>query len=61
MKRTLVERNIVAVLFVLVLVTFSMAQRDSKKIERIYTVTELVRQKLVHMDQAFSSPSSFPR
>jgi hypothetical protein len=61
MKRALLERNIVVVLFILVLVTFSMAQRDSKKIEKIYTVAELVRQKLVHMDQAFTSPSALPR
>ncbi|MEO6069949.1 MAG: hypothetical protein ABIN57_07180 [Chitinophagaceae bacterium] len=37
MKRALLERNIVVVLFVLVLITFSMAQRDTEKIEHLYT------------------------
>lgn len=37
MKAILSERNIVVVLFVLVLITFSLAQEDSKKIEKMYT------------------------
>ena len=37
MKAILSERNIVVVLFVMVLVTFSLAQEDSKKMEKIYT------------------------
>lgn len=35
MKAILSERNIVVVLFVMVLVTFSLAQEDSKKMEKI--------------------------
>ena len=35
MKRILSERNLVVVLFVLVLITFSLAQEDSKKMERM--------------------------
>lgn len=34
MKVILSERNIVVVLFVMVLVTFSLAQEDSKKMEK---------------------------
>jgi hypothetical protein len=34
MKAILSERNIVIVLFVMVLITFSLAQEDSKKMER---------------------------
>ena len=36
MKAILSERNLVVVLFVMVLITFSLAQEDSKKMERMY-------------------------
>lgn len=38
MKHPVTERNLVVVLFVLVLITFSFAQRDSKRLDRLYTV-----------------------
>ena len=37
MKSILSEINIVVVLFVMVLVTFSLAQEDSRKIEKMYS------------------------
>lgn len=37
MKKILSERNLVVVLFVMVLITFSLAQEDSKKMERMYS------------------------
>ena len=37
MKRLLSERNLVVILFVLVLITFAFAQEDTKKMERIQT------------------------
>lgn len=37
MKTILSERNIVVVLFIMVFVTFSLAQEDSKKIEKMYS------------------------
>lgn len=37
MKPILSERNLVVVLFIMVLVTFSLAQEDSKKMERVTT------------------------
>jgi hypothetical protein len=37
MKSILSERNLVVILFVMVLVTFSFAQEDSKKITRMYS------------------------
>jgi len=43
MKRALLERNLVIVLFVLVLVVFSFAERDSKKLEKIYTAATLLK------------------
>lgn len=36
MKRILSEKNVVVVLFVMVLITFSLAQEDTKKIEKMY-------------------------
>ena len=36
MKRALVERNIAAILFILVLIVFSFAERDSKKLAQLY-------------------------
>jgi hypothetical protein len=35
-KKTFTERNLVVILFVLVLVTFTLAQSESKKLDRIY-------------------------
>ena len=37
MKRAAVERSIVVVLFITVLVLFTIADKDSKKLERLYT------------------------
>jgi len=37
MRRILSERNIVIVLFVMVLITFSLAQEDTKKMERSFS------------------------
>jgi hypothetical protein len=36
MKRLLTERNLVAILFVMVLITFSFAQNETKKMEQQY-------------------------
>jgi hypothetical protein len=43
MKRALVERNLVVVLFILVLVIFSLAERDSKKMEQMYNSTVVIK------------------
>lgn len=37
MKQILSEKNIVVILFVMVLITFSLAQEDSKKMEKMYS------------------------
>jgi hypothetical protein len=37
MKLILSEKNIVVVLFVMVLITFSLAQEDSRKMEKMYS------------------------
>jgi hypothetical protein len=36
LKKTFSERNLVIILFVLVLITFSFAQRESSKLDKIY-------------------------
>jgi hypothetical protein len=42
MKRILSEKNIVVILFVMVLITFSLAQEDSRKMEKMYISTNAV-------------------
>jgi hypothetical protein len=55
MKPFLSEKNIVVVLFVLVLITFALAQEDSKKMEKAYIgINASARSLLV------SLPSSKP-
>jgi len=46
MNKALLERNMVVVLFILVLVTFSFAQRDTKKLEKLYTTNKAAASKL---------------
>jgi hypothetical protein len=36
MRRFITERNLVVVLFVMVIIIFSFAERDTKKIEHLY-------------------------
>lgn len=63
MKSILSERNIVVLLFVLVLVTFSLAQEDSKKkMSRIYSgvATEPVSRMLVQAPATTAGPSTSP-
>jgi hypothetical protein len=43
MKRYLSERNIVILLFVLVLATFSLAQEQSRAMEKVYTGSWLLQ------------------
>jgi hypothetical protein len=38
MRSLLSERNIVVILFVMVLITFSLAQEDSRKMERLQII-----------------------
>jgi hypothetical protein len=43
------ERNIVVLLFLFVIVIFSFADRDSKKIKRLYTETQETVQKMASL------------
>ena len=51
MKRILSEKNLVVVLFVMVLVIFSLAQEDSKKIEKMYPDTNSSTVSSVHQTE----------
>jgi hypothetical protein len=39
MNRTLIERYLVVILFFLVMIVFSLAERDSKKLQQVYGTT----------------------
>jgi hypothetical protein len=43
MNKKGIERNIVVLLFVLVLVVFSFAERDSRKLDKLYTTAQLLK------------------
>jgi hypothetical protein len=49
MKRQGIERSLVILLFVLVLVVFSFAERDSRKLDRLYKTAQLI-QKASHIN-----------
>jgi hypothetical protein len=61
MKRILSEKNLVVVLFVMVLITFSLAQEDSKKMEKMYsggtaaTASNFLKQQV---DSKITNPGS---
>jgi len=56
MKRVFLEKNLVIVLFVLVLITFSFAHRDSKKLSQLYsTVVEAGKKLLAKTNSEKSS------
>ena len=57
MNRKVFENVLVVVLFLMVLVVFSFAQKDSKKLDRIYKTSQLIeKQNPVQTVQAPSSP-----
>jgi hypothetical protein len=53
MNRKVVERNIAVLLFVFVMVLFSLADKDSRKLKQLYTTVSQAAQKV-----AISTPSS---
>lgn len=61
MRSILSERNVVVVLFVMVLITFSLAQEDTKKMEQIYQGTNQVTVSLpgeLKNEQAATKPEN---
>jgi hypothetical protein len=43
MNKTALEKNLVIFLFIVVLVVFSFAERDSKKMNQMYTASQAVK------------------
>lgn len=58
MKPILSEKNIVVVLFVMVLITFSLAQEDSKKMEKGFTTLTSASAKKVLAGQQAAQPAA---
>lgn len=57
MRAFLSERNLVVILFVMVLITFSLAQEDSKKMEKMYTGTTSVTAAALAGEVPLGEPS----
>ena len=49
MDRTAAEKKIVVLLFVFVIILFSFAQKDSQKLEKLYTMSGNTEQKLAFL------------
>jgi hypothetical protein len=67
MRPILSEKKIVVILFVMVLITFSLAQEDSRKMEKMYSGINassasrlLVQQSIIKIEDAPAAPSSIP-
>lgn len=60
MRSLLSERNLVVVLFVAVLITFALAQEDSKKMERMYTSVHAGRSwhQLAQLEPTIQTPNN---
>jgi hypothetical protein len=58
MKKSLVEKGTVVVLFILVLVVFSFAERDSKKLVDLYTRKSTVQKPLVNTVDSYTAESA---
>ena len=58
MKAILSERNIVVVLFIMVLISFSLAQEETRKIERMYNgAASVTANRLLIVEQHELQPS----
>lgn len=60
MNRKGLERNLVVLLFVLVLVVFSFAERDSRKIEHLYTTAQLIKKSSVVLSDVAQLSTTSP-
>jgi len=56
MNKKGIERNIIVLLFVLVLVIFSFAERDSKKLEKLYTTAQLLKESSKALSEVATNP-----
>ncbi|MBS1574904.1 MAG: hypothetical protein JST09_06330 [Bacteroidetes bacterium] len=60
LKKAFNERNLVIILFVMVLVTFSLAQKESKKLDKIYYGFKL-KKASPYVLQKISTPAKLPQ
>lgn len=60
MKATLSERNIVIALFIMVLVTFALAQEDTRKMEKGFTATNSFASSHILMAHQKEKPKQQP-
>lgn len=60
MKAILSERNIVVLLFIMVLITFSLAQEDSKKIEKMYSGVQAQNARFLVQHDRFHQVTGTP-
>lgn len=63
MRSVLSERNLVIVLFVAVLITFALAQEDSKKMERMYANVHAGRSwhQLAQLESNIQTPNNIQK
>jgi hypothetical protein len=43
MKKVILEKGLILILFALVLVVFSFAEKDSKKLDQLYTTSSVIK------------------
>ena len=60
MKKLLAEKNIVIFLFVIVIVIFSFAERDSQKLQKVYVAGELLEKAQYSLHETASIPFPAP-
>ena len=60
MNRAALERKIVVVLFMLVLIVFSFAERDTKKLDPFYRGTESFKPQTRETNLASATPGGGP-
>ena len=60
MKSTPAEWRLVAILFLLVFIVFTLAERDSKRLEHLYTSFQLNKKENVALDQK-TTPTLLPQ
>ncbi len=61
MKAILSEKNIVIALFVAVLITFSLAQEDTRKMGKIYNGESFIKSSHILLVQQVQQNKKFPK
>ncbi|HZH63359.1 MAG TPA: hypothetical protein VEY10_00615 [Flavisolibacter sp.] len=56
MNKQEIEKKFAVLLFALVLIIFSLAERDSKKLERLYTTAQLLKKSPSLLTEVATQP-----